>query len=47
VEKEYYGLSQAGCNVATNLHGLTDFVAIDAIVDATHRYHEIFYEKQD
>lgn len=23
-----------------------DFDAVDAVVDATHRYHEIFYEKQ-
>ncbi|KAF1819792.1 replication factor A protein 3 [Dissoconium aciculare CBS 342.82] len=27
--------------------GSVDFAAIDAVVDATHRYHEIFYEKQD
>ncbi|WPH01977.1 replication factor A protein 3 [Acrodontium crateriforme] len=32
---------------ATDLgpEGSIDFAAIDAIVDATHRYHEIFYNK--
>lgn len=24
-----------------------DFTAVDAVVDATHRYHDIFYDKQD
>jgi hypothetical protein len=24
-----------------------DFAAIDAVVDATHRYHEIFYDKHE
>jgi hypothetical protein len=47
VKKEHYGSSEAGCNVAADFHALTDFAAIDAVVDATHRYHEIFYEKQD
>jgi len=27
--------------------GSVDFAAIDAVVDATHRYHEIFYEKNE
>lgn len=26
---------------------LQDFKAVEAVVDATHRYHEIFYEKQE
>ncbi|KAK3721507.1 hypothetical protein LTR37_003063 [Vermiconidia calcicola] len=26
--------------------GNVDFSAVDAVVDATHRYHEIFYEKE-
>ncbi|GAB7357939.1 hypothetical protein MBLNU230_g0106t1 [Neophaeotheca triangularis] len=24
-----------------------DFAAVEAVVDATHRYHDIFYDKQD
>jgi len=27
------------------LTGSPDFNAVEAVVDATHRYHEIFYEK--
>ncbi|KAK3648575.1 hypothetical protein LTR56_004346 [Elasticomyces elasticus] len=26
--------------------GGIDFASVDAVVDATHRYHEIFYEKE-
>ncbi|KAK0310252.1 hypothetical protein LTR82_014934 [Friedmanniomyces endolithicus] len=26
--------------------GGIDFAAVDAVVDATHRYHQIFYEKE-
>ncbi|KAK4963617.1 hypothetical protein LTR10_001246 [Elasticomyces elasticus] len=26
--------------------GAIDFASVDAVVDATHRYHEIFYEKE-
>ena len=29
-----------------NAERTTDFSAVDAVVDATHRYHEIFYDKQ-
>ena len=27
--------------------GDADFNAVDAVVDATHRYHEIFYDKPE
>lgn len=38
------------CWVSGGEHGwanwsMLDFNAFDAVVDATHRYHEIFYEK--
>jgi replication factor A3 len=33
--------------VFVSSHHCPDFNAIEAVVDATHRYHEIFYERQE
>lgn len=31
--------------ISSQADWISDFAAIDAVVDATHRYHEIFYTK--
>ena len=36
------------CGIMTEiLGGMLDFNAVEAVVDATHRYKEIFYESND
>ena len=36
------------CGIRTEiLGGMLDFNAVEAVVDATHRYKEIFYESND
>ena len=36
------------CSTMTKmLGGMLDFNAVEAVVDATHRYKEIFYESND
>ncbi len=42
--------ARLSCNygiTAEMLGGMLDFNAVEAVVDATHRYKEIFYESND
>lgn len=39
------GVSCLWCYVNLKLMVHADFNAVEAVVDATHRYHEMFYEK--